>query len=85
MLLLGMIFWLIGRLMNLLQDTNQVIGGNTQALLAVRNAEAKTRRAVAAIRRELASRPCAFDARAWKRADPQPDLDHESTTAGATG
>ena len=56
--LLGVIVWLIKHLLRILEKTNDVIAGNTNAIRAVHSTADSTRILMSDIRDQLLTRPC---------------------------
>ena len=57
-LLLALVFWMIRRLLRVLEDTNKVVANNTQVSVAVQETARETRELLIDIKDQLLSRPC---------------------------
>jgi len=58
MLLVGVIVWLIGRLLKLLDETNKIIAANTEAIHDVGETSRDSMRLTRQLHDKLISRPC---------------------------
>ena len=61
LILLGMLFWLVKRLLKVLEDNNKIIGGNTEALRDTVENGKEHRAALSAVKDQLLTRPCMLE------------------------